>query len=263
MCCPRKLAIAVCPEAKWLAKRALLGIILLACGMCVVYHASHSYAQSGDVLPVFVWVTEDASERLEFISLRLEHVRGDLVEATWQFQSTEQSTSHITMIVASHGAPSWKQFEVLCGRALVNYLVRPERDYLRTGGDPSKVHLARSLLKSHMPHLSLDLHFVTFSHPLELGTAWQEEPLLTINQHISTRNGSLLGLDKRVPETVFLIGSAIDARIARVPEGSMLIVHAPTTSHVARITVVTVLLAVALLIFQRLRRPTDLHLSLF
>lgn len=167
--------------------------------------------QSPQPAPVFAWFSQQGTMSLHLKSLRVIDTASARLQMSLVFepalgekqnQSPASGQASITLIFASRQVPNWKSFEVRDGRALVNYLVRPEADYIQTGGDPSLVTLGRQLLDEVAgTQTGLELYFVTFGYPLDLGVSRPFLEPLEVRQTLQP----LLGKDR---QHIFVLGSS-------------------------------------------------------
>jgi hypothetical protein len=144
-----------------LAGAVLASMLVSGCG------AQHA-------VPKGVWLLQEGEPRLSVKSLDVEASGGNL-QVTWTLAPasgedravlSKGTAVMVTLIAAADGNPNWKPFEVRDGGALVNYIIRPEDDYLKTGGSLGRlaVDAFRLKLRTAGP-----VHLVTFKYPLDLG----------------------------------------------------------------------------------------------
>ena len=129
---------------------------------------------------------------------------GGILDVTWAFDpcrsdprtepgakpGTKVDEVLVTVVFLAEGNPNWKPLVVRDKEALINHMVRPEADYLATGGDPAMVGLARALLDSYAPGLPLGAIYVTFVYPAEVPGVVREAGTLTIHHTLQQLGGA-------------------------------------------------------------------------
>jgi len=225
-------------------------------------------------VPKGVWLLQEGEPRLTVKSLEVEASGGNL-QVTWTLApaSGQDRTVFsqgiavmVTLVAAADSNPNWKPFEVRDGGALVNYMIRPEDDYLKTGGSLGRqaIDAIRRKLRTDGP-----VHLVTFKYPLDLGIA-REPGDLTIRHNLgpyettALRRSFLAGYDVQSgPSPATSLGPGVpDQRLGKgVALGETGVAYAGeyvfTTqqSHwMSRLATVSVILLVIPLVMRRRRK---------
>ena len=128
--------------------------------------------------PVFLWVLQDGPLRLALESLSVSRASEAVLEVVWTFRPVGEPDRlafsrgeplAVTLVAAAERNPNWKTFEIRDTGALVNHLIRPEADFVKTGGSLRYVDAARQLVEGYLPGRSENLYFITFAYPADLG----------------------------------------------------------------------------------------------
>jgi len=214
-------------------------------------------------VPRGVWLLQEGTPRLAVKSLQAEVTAGNLrlvwtlAPATAQDLTLfeEGRTVVVTLVAAAEANPNWKPFEVRDGDALVNYLVRPEDDYLKTGGslDRPAIDAIRRKLGTTGP-----VHLVTFEYPLRLGVT--REPgdlsvkhLLGPFETTAVRQSFRAGCDAQYGTLpAARLGPGVTPGTAGAPREYVFVTTGSTWG--SRAAVVAAILVVALIIIPAIRR---------
>ncbi len=208
---------------------------------------------------------QEGTPRLALQSVQVEASAGNLHLVWTLAPATAQDralfagggTATVTLIAAARANPNWKPFEVREGDALVNYLVRPEDDYLKTGGslDRPAIEAIRRKLRTTGP-----VHLVTFEYPLKLGVAREPDELsvkhlLGPSETTTARKSFLAGCDARYGALpVARLGPGVTPGTASAP-GEYIFVTTTSTWSSRAATVATILVVALIVIAAARRRP--------
>ncbi|MDP2857081.1 MAG: hypothetical protein Q8P50_03785 [Bacillota bacterium] len=225
-------------------------------------------------VPKSVWLLQEGEPRLSVKSLEAE-VSGSNLQLVWTLvpaSGQDRATFSqgravtITLIAAADGNPNWKPFEVRDGDALVNHIIRPEDDYLKTGGS-----LAREAIDVVRRKLGTAgrLHIVTLKYPIDLAIA-REPGDLTIKHLLGPLETTTLtrsfraGYDVHagfIPSTGFSpgvpevrLGSGVTMRGAGIAVPGEYVFVTQRFHWMSRLATVAVILLVIPLVMRRRRK---------
>jgi hypothetical protein len=237
---------------------AAKALVVLATALFAVVPLSGCGA--GQPVPRAVWLLQEGDPKLRVKSLDARQLGANL-ELVWtlgpgQGRALPSQSRDVTLtfIMPAGRNPNWKPFEVREGGSLVNHIVRPEEDYLKTGGSlgPQAIGAVRDRIGATGP-----VHLVTIRYPLDLGIV-REPGDVTIRHVLGPQRMTVLtsyfragysieedaasGAGPGIPEIRLDRGVALDASGVSAPGDYVFVVQRPLRLF-ALATVVIIVLA--------------------